>query len=496
MTDERAPWLWALVSCLLCVGVCQGALDGIPHVSDEVVYTLQARLFAHGMRTGPPADVSSMMTYPFWVTGPESRAAFPVGWPLLLAVGERLRLAWMVNPILAGLSVVLTYRVGRPLVGARAALLGCIVVAVCPALVLLGASRMSHTSVLVGLLLGTWALVDPGSWKRWLVGGLGIAYTVLARPFDALLLGGVLLGLGAVRLLRAGRWQVLWAWGAPAAMAAAAVLVDNAWVQGDPWLFPADAFYADWVPERPGCNRLGFGADVGCVAIDGSFGHSVEDALGQALDRALLLDRLLVGVPLVGGLAVCAAVWKRPLLLLPLGLVAGGHLLYWSPGLAYGPRFWALGIPGLALALGVFPGRNVGRWFPWACVVAACIGIGRIWPDLSDRYWCVDGRLSEYVQQRPEERGILLVRATGNRATGWPRLGVERFTCDPMLEFGDALVFWDPVDGAWQPRHALSDPSQTALYRRQFGAGRPAFRVVHDVTADEREVFVLPALRP
>jgi len=437
-----------------------------------------------------------MMTYPFWVTGPESRAAFPFGWPLLLAVGERLRLGWMVNPILAGLSVLLTYRVGRPLVGAPAAFFGAIVVAVCPALILLGASRMSHTSVLVGLLLGAWALVDPGSWKRWLAGGLGIAYTVLARPFDALLVGGLLLGVGALRLLRAGRWRALCAYGGPAALAAVAVLIDNALIQGDPWLFPADAFYADWYPERPGCNRLGFGADVGCVAVDGSFGHALGDALEQALDRAVLLDRLLLGVPLVGLLAVGTAAWKRPVLLLPLGVVVGGHLLYWSPGLAYGPRFWALGIPGLALALGVFPWGAVGRWFPWICVAGSAIGIGRVWPELSDRYWCVDGRLSQYVAQLPGDQGLLFLRASGSRPTGWPRLGVEAFTCDPMLEFGDALVLWDPVDGAWQPRHALSDPSQTGVYRQRYGGGRPAFQVVHDVTADEREVSLLPDTLP
>jgi len=492
---SRPPWGWAVGSVALCLGVCWGALDGIPHVTDEVVYTLQARIFASGARTAPGADVASMLSYPFWVTGPDSHAAFPFGWPMLLAVGEGLGLAWLVNPLLMGAAVLLTWAVGRRLTDEPAARLGAACVAVSPALVLLGASRMSHISVMVGLLLGAWAVVDPRHAGRLLLGGLGVAYCVLARPFDALVVGGPLLLWGLVVL--PPMWRLRVAWIGPAAWAAVWVLLDNQLLTGSFATFPADAFYAEWAPERPGCNRLGFGADIGCVPVNGVLGHTFVGALGQAWERAVLLDRLLVGVP--GGLLVSAgaiAFVRRPVFGVPLALVALGHLLYWSPGLAYGPRFWALGVPGLCLALGAAAhrysaGRAWARWLPGLVVALSLAGLSQVWAELSDRYWCVDGRLRDHVDSLGTEDGLLLLRGKGKRPAAWPRLGVPDFTCDPMLEAGDGLLLWDPMGDGLQVRHALPD-DQLPVYRARFQPERPAWLVVHDVEADERVVSPLP----
>lgn len=508
---SRPPWGWAVLSMGLCLAVCWGALDGIPHVTDEVVYTLQSRIFAAGARTAPAADVPSMLSYPFWVTGPQSHAAFPFGWPLLLALGEVTGLAWLVNPVLMGVAVLLTWSVGRRLTEEGAARLGAIGVAVSPALVMLGASRMSHISVMVGLLMGLQAVVaetcpprGPGESDRspprprggrLLLGGLGVAYCVLARPFDALLLGGPLLAWGLLRL--PGAWGARLLWVLPSAVAAAWVLVDNHMITGSFSTFPADAFFASWSPERPGCNRLGFGPELGCVPVEGTFGHSLEGALGQAWDRAVLLDRLILGLP--GGLLLAGitVAWiRRPLLALPLAVVAAGHLLYWSPGMAYGPRFWALGVPGLCLAVGIAAhrasrGRPWARWLPGLVVASSLAGLSQLWPELSDRYWCVDGRLRDHVQTLEADEGLLLLRAKGKRATGWPRLGVPDFTCDPMLEAGDGLVLWDPMGAGWQVRHALPD-AQIPVYRERHQPGMPAWMVLQDVKADERTVLALP----
>ena len=160
--------------------------------------------------------------------------------------------------------------------------------------------------------------------------------------------------------------------------------------------------------------------------------------------------------------------------------------------MAYGPRFWALGVPGLALAVGALVPASATRWVPLGAVAAAAAGLAWVWPELSDRYWCVDDRLARYSESLADDGGVLLVAGEGTRSAGWPRLGVEAFQCDPMLEFGDALLLWDPLDGDWQPRHALADPSQTDLYRARFQPGRPAWRVVHDVATDERTVVPLP----
>ena len=53
-TDNR-PFLLAcaLGAVALAMFVARVPLEAVPHVSDELSYTWQARLFAAGMRTGP-----------------------------------------------------------------------------------------------------------------------------------------------------------------------------------------------------------------------------------------------------------------------------------------------------------------------------------------------------------------------------------------------------------------------------------------------------------
>ncbi len=118
-------------------------------------------------------------------------------------------------------------------------------------------------------------------------------------------------------------------------------------------------------------------------------------------------------------------------------------------------------------------------------------GIAYVWPELSDRYWCVDGRLQRHLDTLGADEGLLLMRAKGSRRAGWPRLGVPEFTCDPMLEAGDALAGWNPTGGGWQVRHALPN-DQIQVYRDRFQPGVPAWLVMHDVGADERTVVALP----
>ena len=145
-----------LLACLLAVALAAGAalgpLEGIPHVTDEIAYTLQSRLFAAGMRTGAVADNASMVLFPFWQTTGPGHAVFPPGWPALLALGELLGAALWVNPLLCGLLPLLTWGLAREIGSPAQARLAAMVMALSPGVWMLGASRMAHTSTLVALL--------------------------------------------------------------------------------------------------------------------------------------------------------------------------------------------------------------------------------------------------------------------------------------------------------------------------------------------------------
>ena len=123
--DRRGALGWGALLSLLALLTAALPLDNLPHVTDEVSYTLQARLFAQGLRVGPPVEDPSRLLYPIWVGAPSSFSPFPPGWPALLALGEALGAGLLVNPLLAfflpGLAGRLGAAMGLDPAGRRAA---------------------------------------------------------------------------------------------------------------------------------------------------------------------------------------------------------------------------------------------------------------------------------------------------------------------------------------------------------------------------------------
>jgi hypothetical protein len=381
--DKRWVALWGAIAGLLACCAARVPLGGVAHVSDEVAYTLQARLFAAGMRVGSAADNASMLMYPFWTMEPASYSPFPPGWPALLAIGERFSAPWLVNPLLVMFIPLVIWRLTLRWSDRRTARLAVMIFALSPGVWLMAASRMAHTSVLLALgLLAVVAVERPSAWKGWAVGGVAAAYVVLARPFDALVLAAPLLLIG---LAGTKRWVTRLAWGVPPALAAVVLLLDNQSLTGDWWVFPMSDWFDSWRPDRQGCNRLGFGAEVGCAPTLGSLGHTPMKALQLTWEGLLRLDSLLFGVP--GGLLL--AIWgarklspRWPWLLAVTLLFA--YSLYWSPGRAYGARFYhplMLILP-IAIALAL---RSLSRPSAWLCIVAiTVVGGSRVARDLAD----------------------------------------------------------------------------------------------------------------
>ena len=466
------------------------AAGGVPHVTDEVAYTLQARLFAHGMRAGPPADNASMMVFPFWEIHGASYAVFPPGWPALLAVGEAAGLAWLVNPLLVALLPALAARIARHLDAppGRAAL----VAALSPAAWVMASSRMAHTSVLVALGVALVAVLDDGPRRRLAgaVAGAAVGYVVLARPFDAFLLGGPILVVGLLRRRGAAGLIVM------PALATTLLLYDNAHLTGDPLRFPVNVFLDRWLADRGrvGCNRLGFGPDVGCALTFGTWGHTPLKALRFAGENLRSLDRLFLGLP--GGLALAAwGAWRlrRPWPLLAMLALVVGYGLYWSPGRAYGARFYhpmLLVLPALAAAGIEGLPRAVGRWAPGLLVAAAAAGGSGAIRDLADAYWCVDDGLVRLLDEHGIREGVVFLDERGTRPAAWPVLGGE-LVCDPMMTSGEGLALTDPTRtrGGLQVRHALPDPEQERAYLELLQPGAPAWRVVHDIPTGRRAIL-------
>jgi hypothetical protein len=476
--DRRGALRWGALLSLLAFLTAASPLDDLPHVTDEVSYTLQARLFAQGLRVGPPAEDPSRLLYPFWVSAPVSHSPFPPGWPALLALGEALGAGLLVNPLLAfflpGLAGQLGGALGLDTAGRR---LCQAAMALSPGVWVLAASRMAHTSVLLALGLCALALLRRPAWL-----GLPLAYVVLARPFDALLIGGPLLLVGLVRAPRAAPAML-----GPPLVAAGLLGLDNLALTGSPWTFPMDPWFDQWIdpPALPGCNRLGFGEDRGCAAILGSVNHSPEKALRLMGDSLLRLDRLLLGLPGFGLLALAGALRLRraaPFLL--LGLLLGGYALYWSPGMAYGARFYhpAYLLLPACLAAALAPlGPRLGLA---ALALPVMISIGPIWRDLGSGYWCVDGEVRDLLAANGIVEGTVFVGASGSVDRAWPALGVEAFTCDPTLEAGDAFALADPGPAArLRLRYAPPNGEAARAWLSAHPPASPAWVLLQDLSA-------------
>lgn len=344
-----AAWVTA-VSLLLAFL----AYERHPHVPDEVGYLLHASYFAEGRLAmdAPPVpagfDVDLMH-----VEGDRWWSPVPPGWPAVLAIGTRLGAPWAVNPILAGIGVVLAYLLAWRIYDRPTARLVALGTAVSPWVMFLGMSYMGHALTLALALGGALAVARSreSCSAGWAAGGGALVGAVsLVRPLDGLAVGLVLGGLLAVDFARR-RLRIVPAivFGLVAAHVAAIQLLYNAALTGSATEFPLMRYFARI--HGPGANALGFGPDrgFGWTGLDPFPGHDLLDVAINAALNAFALNVELFGwvtgsLLLLLGYLAFSRPDRRDLGLVAMALaVVGVYSLYWfSGGPDFGPRYWFL----------------------------------------------------------------------------------------------------------------------------------------------------------
>ena len=472
---SRAARLAALgaVAAALALGLALGPLEGVPHVPDEAAYALQARLFASGAWLGPtPAD-AEYVAQAFVRLEPGVHSAFPPGWSMLLAAGALVGATWLVNPLLCALVPALAFRLTLQVADEAAAWRAAAIGACSPGILLLASSQMAHTSTLVaGLLLACSALGALGP----TAGGLAGAYLVLARPFEALVVGGPLL---IALSWRRRSWQALVLPG----LAAGVLLASNEWLTGDWATFPTRAWFLEQTPDRPGCDSLGFGADHGCSPLHGSYGHTPEKAWWTLRHNGQVYARLLLGSAPLALLALPGLVHlarRAPLTLWPLVLPLA-YGFYWTQGIAYGARFYHLLYVVALPALGVSLARL--RRPGWLVLLGCAWGYTRMSDELPG-YWCADAAVAEGAAGRT---GLLWYAAAGEREGRWPYVGTDAMQCDSATAW-NAAIGQVPLDGALQIRAWPGDLAVARGYAQTFYGGDDAWAMGHDLAGDQTTV--------
>jgi 4-amino-4-deoxy-L-arabinose transferase-like glycosyltransferase len=329
-------------------------------VPDEVVYLFPARYFAQGMLTMPAPPVPEafsldLMTY----EATRWYSPVPPGWPAILALGVLAGAAWLVNPLLNAVNVLLGYVLLRDLYDRRTARIATLLLAVSPWFLFMGMNFMTHTWTLTCMLAGSAAVARLGrrfdaghrvaaaGWAA--VAGSAIGMLGIIRPLEGLTVA-VLLGLWALFASRT-RWR-LSAVLVMTLVSAATVSIMfpyNKALTGSATEFPLLA-YTDSVYGK-GVNALGFGPEKGLPwpGLDPLPGHGWIDVLLNANLNSFMVNVDLLGWSTGSLVFLAVLLFSRRmvradrLLLITILAIIGVHSFYWfSGGPDFGARYWYL----------------------------------------------------------------------------------------------------------------------------------------------------------
>lgn len=449
--------LWVTVASAL---VSYAAYEKHPHITDEVAYHHHARFLADGRLSAPAPPVPE--AFPLFMMQLDGERWYPVsspGWPAVLALGFLAGLPWLVNPVLAGVNVVLAHRLLRELYDEKTAAWSALLLAASPWFVLMAINFMTHTATLTLALTAALAVGrvrHTGSIGWAALAGLLAAAVGLFRPLDALvvatLLGLWALGAGGRRLHLPG----VAAMALGGAAAGAAVLGYNRLMTGD-WLgFPVMRYLNErWGPNA---NRLGFGPDRGAQwPLDPFPGHAPLDAVVNASLNAFSINVELLGW--AAGSLVLATLFvfsgslgrADRLMLAVVGAVFTAHFFYfYSGGPDFGARYWFLMIvPLVALTVrgaarvatrtgGELGGARLGAVVAALCLAATLLYVPWRAIDKYHRLWGMQPDVRALAAEHGFDGDLVLVR--GKDFPDWASAAVY----NPVdLTSAETVYAWD-----------------------------------------------------
>lgn len=340
------------VSCL-AAALSWFSYERHPHIPDEVVYLIHARYFAEGKLWLPPPPVPAAFDIDLMnLEADRWFSPVPPGWPAVLALGVLAGAPWLVNPLLAGLNVLLAFALLRGFYDRSTARLASLLLACSPWHVFMAMNFMTHTLTLTLALAAGLGLMrairqDKPGWAA--VAGLGAAGAGLVRPLEGFTLGCLLaLWLLAARQNLRRKLAALAAFAAGGILLGAPALSYNRLLTGNALKFPIMAYTDKYY--GPNSNALGFGPDRGLGwAIDPNPGHSPFDALVNANLNTFSINIELFGWSTgslwLAALYLFSGQLRRPdwAMLALCAAIFGVHFFYYfSGGPDFGARYWYL----------------------------------------------------------------------------------------------------------------------------------------------------------
>lgn len=353
--SDRIALALSLLAVLVAYFVTVRVFEKMAHIEDEMAYVWQAQAIARGTISVPipVPESSNSFLVPFVVDYNHHRfGKYPLGWPIVLAVGVLTGLRDWVNPLLAGFGVWLTYSLGKRIFGELVGLLAAALTITSPFFLMNSGSLLSHPFGLVLSLAfviawldafaGTGGKLNP--WLPALTAGLTLAVMALTRPLTAVAVA-LPFGLHGLYLLWRGPWETrrrVLAVGAIALILGSLHLVWQYAVTGDPFLNPYTLWWKyDTVGFGPGIGRSnGHTLHQAWINTRHSLRTGAADLFGWFnvswifLPFGLLAARRSLRALLAGSVIVSLLVI---------------YLAYWIGSSLFGPRYYYEGLFSLTL---------------------------------------------------------------------------------------------------------------------------------------------------
>lgn len=487
--DARLPLILAGFVFVVCASISLWSFDGVPHL-DGIVYLFHARYFADGVLTLPiPAGVEAFNHYLMDIRGDRWFSVNLPGWPAALAIGIWLGVPWLINPVLAGISVLLLHRFLRVQTDRGTANLTTFLLAISPWYLSMSSTMLIHTFAYT-MILGAWVLLqrsrtEPGLVAPLLAGCL-MGWLFLARPLEGVYMG-VLTGIWTLSFLTDRRqWRTVIMYGLGCFAVGVLLFFNNRALTGSATLMPIKAYLDEfWGPGR---NDMGFGPHIGAPDwgnVDVFDGHSPIEALINFHQNFYELNMDLLGW---GGASVLFALvfvlwgrWTRftAAMAVIVALTFFIYALYWYAGGFYaGPRYWflaivpmlifsALGLRRFAEMLhGIYPEAHVAERVAAMVILlgASSVLVYESWLALN-KYPDINGYHADYLKlSRKEEFRNALVYIRSD---------------EPESEYGSAFWLNDFAPDAETPLFAKDLGPES---NREVAAGYP-----------DRQIYVVEA---
>lgn len=369
----------------LSLGVCFAlylftaavSLGGKPFCGDERAYLYQARLFAENRLYEAVPERPERAVFDALLVWHDGKlfSKYAPGYSLVLSLGVRAGVPWLVNPVIAVIALLLTFLFLRTLVAPRPALVVVTALGLSPYMIGYAGSFFAQP---LSFLLTAAAFWATRSWQLtrrdgWLlVFAAAIGALIMTRPLDAACAGTVL-GIWLLRKHRAdGQLTKALIWIAPTVKLIASFFFFNYWLSGrfGPSVYPA--FELDFKVFEP----LATGWSQGALVVMSDYLKTTAFVMPSLVVK-FFLPHVLPLLPALAILGICkgrvAPEWIRLVLVYSLSLAAlyNFHPYPYSGWPLYGARYYfpalialaALSAAGIEPALAVLRSR-LSRPFP------------------------------------------------------------------------------------------------------------------------------------